>query len=100
MTLSKKEGLVTYASGQLDEKRLQRIKRLIKENKTPSTLENFWQGQEKYGLSGSMLNYIDRTFGRGKLFALMKFTNKQDALKFLGLIEKQLINNWKDSLSL
>ena len=94
------EGLATYVSGQLDEKRLQRIKQLIKENKTPSTLDNFWKGQEKYGLSGSIVSYIDKTFGRQKLFALLKFTNKQDALRFLGLSEEQLINNWKDSLAL
>ncbi len=93
------EGLATYVSGQLDEKRLQRVKQLSKENNTPSILENFWKGQEKYGLSGSMVNYIDKTFGRTKLFALLKFTNKQDALKFLGLSEEQLIKNWKASLT-
>lgn len=94
------EGMATYISGQLDEKRLQRINQLIKENETPSTLDNFWKGQEKYGLSGSMVAYIDKTFGRPKLFALLKFTNKKDALKFLGLSEEQLIKNWKDSLAL
>lgn len=94
------EGLATYVSGQLDEKRLQRTKQLIKENKTPSTLENFWKGQEKYGLSGSMVNYIDKTFGRGTLFALLKITNKQDALKSLGLSEEQLVENWKALLTL
>lgn len=93
------EGLATYVSGQLDEKRLQRVKQLIKENKTPLRLENFWKGQDKYGLSGSIVNYIDKTFGRTKLFALLKFTNKQDALKFLGLSEEQLVKNWKDSLT-
>lgn len=94
------EGLATYVSGQLDEKRLKRIKQLIKENKTPSSLENFWKGQEKYGLSGSMVNYIDKIFGRENLFALLKFTNKQDALKFLDLSEEQLVKNWQDSLAL
>ena len=94
------EGLATYVSGQLDEKRLQRIKQLIYENKTPSTLDNFWKGQEKYGLSGSMVSYIDKTFGRQKLFALLKFTTKQDALKSLGLSEEQLIKNWRESLAL
>ena len=94
------EGVATFVSGQLDEKRLQRIKQMIRENKTPSTLDDFWKGQEKYGLSGSMVAYMDRTYGRDKLFALLKFTNKQDALKFLGVSEKQLIKNWKDSLVL
>jgi hypothetical protein len=94
------EGLATYVSGQLDEKRLQRIKRLVKENKTPLTLDNFWKGEEKYGLSGSIVEYIDKAYGREKLFSLLKFTNKHDALKFLGLTEEQLLKSWKDSLAL
>ena len=94
------EGLATYISGQLDEKRLQRIKHLIKENKTPLTLDNFWKGQENYGLSGSVVTYIDKAYGRGKLFSLLEFTNKHDALKFLGLTEEQLLKSWKDSLAL
>ena len=94
------EGVATFVSGQLDEKRLQRIKQLARENKIPSTLDNFWKGQEKYGLSGSMVAYIDRTYGREKLFGLLKLSNKQDALKFLGVSEEQLIKLWKDSLAM
>ena len=91
------EGVATFVSGQLGDTRLQRIKQLSKENKTPLTLDNFWKGQEKYGLSGSMVAYIDKTYGREKLFALLKFTSKTDALKSLGVSEEQLIKNWKDS---
>ena len=90
--------MATFVSGQLDEKRLQRIQQLVKENKAPITLDNFWKGQEKYGLSGSMIAYIDKMYGRQKLFELLKFTNKQDALKFLDLSEEQLIKNWKEFL--
>ncbi len=94
------EGVATYVSGQLDDKRLQRVKQLVKENKIPSSLDNFWKGQEKYGLSGSIVAYIDNTYGRENLFALLKFTNKQDALNFLGVSEEELIRRWKDSLAL
>jgi len=54
-------------------------------------------GQEKFGTSGSMIVYIDKTYGKEKLFTRLKFTYKQDALKFLGVSEEQLIKNWKDS---
>jgi hypothetical protein len=93
------EGMATFVSGQLDEKRLQRTKQLIQSGQTPSTLDDFWKGQERYGLSGSMVAYIDKTYGREKLFMLLKFINKQTVLAFLGLSEEQLIKNWKDSLS-
>ena len=91
------EGMATYLSGQLTEKRLQRVKQLITDNKTPATLDDFWKGSEKYGLSGSIVGYIDKIYGRKKLFELLSFTNKQDALKTFGVTESELINDWKKS---
>lgn len=92
------EGAATYISGQLTEKRLQRVKQLVIANKTPASLNDFWKGSEKYGLSGSFISYIDKTYGRKKLFELLSFTNKQDVLKSLGISETELINNWMKSL--
>ena len=91
------EGVATFVSGQLDDKRSQRVKQLVNENKTPTTLDDFWKGQEKYGLSGSMIGFIDKKYGRQKLFELLKQTNKEAALKFLGISEMQLITDWKNS---
>ena len=91
------EGVATFVSGQLDAKRSQRIKHLINENKVPSTLDNFWKGQEKYGLSGSMVAYIDNKYGRNELFELLKQTNKELVLKSLDVSETQLLADWKNS---
>ena len=91
------EGVATYVSGQLTEKRLQRIKQMIAENKTPSTLDDFWKGSDRYGLSGSIVAYIDKTYDRKKLFELLRVTNKQDALQLIGITEKQLITDWQRS---
>ena len=92
------EGVATFVGGQLDEKRYQRIRQLIMDNKTPSTLDNFWKGQEKYGLSGSMVAYIDNKYGRKKLFDLLKQTNKEAALRILAISETQLLESWRNSL--
>lgn len=54
-------------------------------------------GQEKFGTSGSMVVYIEKPYRKEKLFTRLKFTYKQDALKFFGVSEEQLIKNWKDS---
>ena len=91
------EGAATFVSGQLDAKRTQRIKQIIAENKAPLTLDNFWKGQEKYGLSGSMVAYIDNKYGRNKLFELLTQTSKAAALKLLAVSEKQLLADWKNS---
>ena len=91
------EGVATFVSGQLDAKRLQRIKQIISEGKAPLSLDSFWKGQEKYGLSGSMVAYIDNKYGRNKSFELLKQTNKEIALKSLGISETQLLADWKNS---
>ena len=92
------EGIATYISGQLDQKRLQRIKNAIENNKTPSSLNDFWKGQDKYGLSGSMAAFIDKQLGRNNLFRLLQLTKKQEVLKSLDMTEEELISNWKKSL--
>ena len=90
------EGVATIVSGQLDEERLQRIKKMIKDNKTPSTLDNFWKGQDKYGLSGTMVAFIDKKYGRKKLFDLLQQTKKDAVLNLLAISETQLLAEWKN----
>jgi hypothetical protein len=91
------EGVATFVSGQLDAKRLQRIKQIIREGKAPLSLDSFWKGPEKYGLSGSMIAYIHNKYSRNKLFELLKQTNKGAALKSLDISETQLLADWKNS---
>jgi hypothetical protein len=91
------EGAATYVSGQLTGKRLQRLKQMVTENKTPATLDNFWKGPDRYGLSGSIVAYIDKVYGRKKLFELLRFITKQDALQSLGVTEAKLIADWRNS---
>lgn len=92
------EGVATYASGQLTGARLERLKQMIAENKTPATLDDFWKGTDKYGLSGSMVAFIDKVYGRRKLFESLRFTNKQAVLTLLGTSEDRLISDWRNSL--
>ena len=91
------ESVAIYLSGQLNEKRLQRVKQLVVDNKTPVSLDDFWKGNEKYGVSGSIVAYMDKIYGRKKLVELLLVTNKQDALQSCGITETGLINDWKKS---
>jgi hypothetical protein len=93
------EGMATYASGQLNETRMAGVKSLVAEGKAPSALASFWTGKNKYGLSGSMMEYIDFHFGRSKLFDLLPFTDQQKVLSFLETNEAKLINDWKANLA-
>lgn len=91
------EGVATFVSGQLDNKRLQRVKQMIFDKKAPASLDDFWKGQDRYGLSGSMIAYIDKKYGRQKLFELLKQVNKETALRSLNISEDQLLSDWKNS---
>lgn len=91
------EGVATYVSGQLDEKRHQPVRQMIMDNKTPASLDEFWKGSNKYGLSGSMVAFIDKKYGRKKLFELLKDTSKQNVLKDLAISEEQLLSGWQSS---
>lgn len=90
------EGLATYASGQCDASRMNAVKQALESNTVPSSLDHFWTGKLKYGLSGSVVMYIDHTFGRSKLKELLRYNRKDELLKSLGIEEDRLLRGWKE----
>jgi hypothetical protein len=89
------EGLATYASGQLTSSRLNGIRKGMQEGTLPTSLDQFWTGKWKYGLSGSMVMFIDKTYGREKLKSLLPLTTKVEVLNALELNEEKLVKDWK-----
>ncbi|HEY0751776.1 MAG TPA: hypothetical protein VGD26_11510, partial [Chitinophagaceae bacterium] len=89
------EGLATYASGQLDPGKLSEIKMAIKDSKVPTTLDKFWTGKLRYGLSGSLVMYIDLKHDRNTINELLKFNKIADILSTLNTSEEQLLSDWK-----
>lgn len=89
------EGLATFASGQLDWGRIAEIKKAITDNRIPAGLDKFWTGNLRYGLSGSVVMYIDKQYGRVKLKELLKFNKNSDILSALNTTEEELLRNWK-----
>lgn len=89
------EGLATFASGQCDSSRIAEVKNAISENKIPSNLDKFWTGKIKYGLSGSVVKYIDQKYGREKLKQLLPLNKNADILSNLKITESELLNQWK-----
>ncbi len=92
------EGLATYASGQLDEDRFNPMAKYVIETGGPKQLSEFWKGEHRYGLSGSIVAYIDKTYGRRTLSELMEFNHLVDILNRLNLSEVELIEAWKGSV--
>jgi hypothetical protein len=92
------EGLATYVSGQLTAKRRDEIKTLHHEKKIPVSLDEFWKGRSKYGLSGALVEYVDKQYGRDTLIVLLQLTTLTQVLQALKISEPQLINNFSQSL--
>jgi hypothetical protein len=88
------EGLATYASGQCDSSKIADVKKSIFANKVPKSLDNFWAGNLKYGLSGSLVMYIDKNCGRQKLKELLPFNKKSEILQALNITETELLTRW------
>lgn len=89
------EGLATYASGQCDSARMSTVKKAIAANQVPQSLDAFWTGPLKYGLSGSMVMFIDKQNGREKLTGLLGFNRLTELLSALNTTEAELINGWR-----
>ena len=92
------EGLATYASGQLDKERYEPMVAFVKETGGPTELANFWKGQHRYALSGSIVKYIDQAYGRKVLSELMLYSDVNDILSRLGLTEEGLIKAWRETI--
>lgn len=90
------EGLATYASGQCDSTRLSEVKKAVAAGKIPAGLDQFWTGKLKYGLSGSVVLYLDQRFGRAKLLEWLPLNKKEALLSAIGLSETTLLEDWKN----
>lgn len=90
------EGLATFASGQCDTLKIAEVKKAINDNKIPKSLDNFWTGKFKYGLSGSVVMFIDYKYGRIKLKELLPLNKKSEILSALKTTEPELLNEWKN----
>jgi len=88
------EGLATYASGQCDSLRLFEVKKAVKDSKIPDNLDDFWSGKIKYGLSGSIVMYMDEKYGRAKLKELLPLNKKTEILTMLKTTESEFLEGW------
>jgi hypothetical protein len=92
------EGIAVYASGQLDTERYRNARNFIITNGGPDVLSDIWMGENKYGLAGSIVQYIDDNYGRSTLTYLLGLTTADQILKYLKMSEEELISNWKKSI--
>lgn len=91
------EGIAIYACGQLDTARYDRAKNTIIKGEGPVLLANIFKGEHRYGYSGSMIKFIDDTYGREVLNQLVGLTKADEVLAVLAISEEELIDQWRRS---
>ncbi len=90
------EGLATYISGQLETDHAGRAAEAIAAGAAPEHLATAWSGQYRYGVCGSMVAFIDRTWGRDTLRSLLTATSQDELLGRLGVTEAEFLQRWRD----
>jgi hypothetical protein len=89
------EGLAVYVSGQLERSHRTAARDALKAGKAPTRLADAWSGRYRYGVSGSMVEYVDKRYGREVIKKLLAVGSNEEALKLLGLAEREFLEVWK-----
>lgn len=89
------EGLAVFVSGQLTHERIEKAVKAIKDGKYPAQLKDAWSGNDKYGISGLMVSYINSKYGKSKIIDLLKQSTQQGILGTLNLTENQFLSGWR-----
>lgn len=89
------EGLAVLVAGQLGRNRLSDPREAVRTGAAPARLADAWSGRYRYGVSGSLVAYIDATWGREAIRDLLAVTTQQQLLGRLGVTEQALLERWK-----
>lgn len=89
------EGLAVVVAGQLNRDRYSDPAAAVRAGAAPSKLQDAWSGQHRYAIAGSMVDYIDKHYGRDVLYDLMRVTTEADFLDRLDVGEQELLSAWR-----
>ena len=89
------EGLAVVVAGQLDRGRMSDPREAVRAGAEPARLADAWSGRYRYGVSGSLVRYIDVTWGRDAVRDLLAVTTQAQLLTRLGVTERELLDRWK-----
>jgi hypothetical protein len=93
------EGLAVLASGQLAHAHRTAAAEAIKAGQAPAQLAAAWSGRYRYGVSGSMVEFVDQRHGREIIRKLLAATTNAEALRILNTTETQFLADWKASVA-
>lgn len=89
------EGLATHVSGQLASGDLAPAREALATGQGPLKLATAWSGKYRYGVSGSLVAFLEREFGRERLVKLLGATSAAELLALVGMSEEELLERWR-----
>lgn len=89
------EGLAVYISGMLDVDYAGTVQSRLNAGFAPTTLAEVWTDRANYPLSGSIVRYIDRRYGRAAIRELLTERSTAMILTRLGVSETELLRAWR-----
>jgi len=92
------EGLAVVVSGQLDSGQLASAREALERGQAPTSLARAWTGKYRYGVSGSLVAFVERELGRARVIELCGASTGDELLELVGLDEQELLARWRASL--
>lgn len=92
------EGVATYISGQLTGETTRKVRQFLAEGKGPKRLSDVWTGEARYGNAGTLVRFIDQTYGRETVVRLLGMTDQREMLRLLDTDESSLLRKWEESI--
>jgi hypothetical protein len=89
------EGLATYVSGMLDVDYAGAVGARLDAGFAPRTLAELWADNANYPLSGSLVRFIDRRYGRSVIRDLLPARSSSAILTRLAVGEAELLAAWR-----
>jgi hypothetical protein len=92
------EGLAVYVSGQLGPSEIHDVQAAFRAHTVPGSLNGVATSDSillRYSMMGSLVLYIDRTYGKARLKGLLQFDSQQEILSSLGVTEGQFLDGWR-----
>ncbi|MEP1306988.1 MAG: hypothetical protein ABJK11_04765 [Balneola sp.] len=90
------EGIAVVVADQLSKERILGVIEAIKKNEIPEKLINAWSGENRYGISGSIVLYIQEKKDRSILKELLAVTSQSEFLKVIEMNEQDLLKAWEE----
>jgi hypothetical protein len=86
--------LATFVSGQYERFHVDRAREAIEAGAAPERLADAWTGSYRYGVSGSLVAYLESRVGRSRIRGLLEARGLDEVLAAVGMTEPELLAAW------